>query len=125
MKLTQEQQIILLNAEAKALATSTKNDVNVVPVSSVKVVENNIWLIDYFFDKTLKNIKENPNVALTFWIGLRGFQLKASTTYLTKGNDFEKATQWISEIHPNRIVKGLLILSLKEIFDISINNKRI
>jgi len=125
MKLTQEQQNILLNAEAKALATSTKNDINVVPVSAVKIVENKIWLIDYFFDKTLKNINENPNIALTFWIGLRGFQLKASTIYLTKGNDFEKATRWIAEIHPNRIVKGLVVLTVNAVFDISINNKRL
>lgn len=125
MELTQEQKTILLNAEAKALATSAKNDLNVVPVSSVKVVENNIWLIDYFFDKTLKNIKENPNVALTFWIGLRGFQVKATTKYLTKGDDFKKAVNWISEIHPNRIVKGLLVLIVDQVFDISINNKRL
>jgi len=125
MELTQEIQTVLLNAEAKALATFSNNDINVVPVSSVKVVGGKIWLIDYFFDKTRSNIQENPNVALTFWIGLRGYQVKARTNYLTKGTDFETATKWIASVHSNRIVKGVLILDTTAIFDISIHNKQI
>jgi hypothetical protein len=125
MELSQEITSILLDAEAKALASASKNDVNVVPVSSVKVVENEIWLINYFFDKTLYNIQQNPNVALTFWKGLKGYQIKAETKYITEGNKFKKATDWISEIHPNRIVKGLLVLDTVDVFDISIDNKRI
>jgi len=125
MNLPIEVEQILLNAEAKALATVANNDINVVPVSSVKVVEGKIWLIDYFFEKTRSNILQNSNVALSFWIGLRGHQIKANTTYLTQGADFETAINWIAEIHPNRIVKGLLVLEAQEIFDISIQNKRI
>ncbi len=125
MNLPQDVEQILLFAEAKALATVVNNELNVVPVSSVKVVDNKIWLIDYFFDKTRSNIQQNPKAALTFWIGLRGYQIKANTTYLTQGEDFNAATDWIAEIHPNRIVKGLLVLEVQEIFDISIHNKRI
>jgi len=125
MDLSQEITQILLNAEAKALATVYNNAINVVPVSSVKVVDNKIWLIDYFFDKTLYNIQQNPKVALTFWIGLRGYQIKAKTNYLTQGVEFDTAKKWISSIHPNRTVKGLLILETTAIFDISIHNKQI
>jgi uncharacterized pyridoxamine 5'-phosphate oxidase family protein len=125
MKLPQESISILLNAEAKALATVWNDDINVIPVSSVKVVENEIWLINYFFGKTLTNIKQNPNVAFTFWKGLKGYQVKAKTNYLTEGEKFKKAVDWISKIHPNRIVKGLLVLNTIAVFDISIDNKRI
>ncbi|MCF6296857.1 MAG: pyridoxamine 5'-phosphate oxidase family protein [Flavobacteriaceae bacterium] len=125
MDLSQEVIQILLNAEAKALATVANNEVNVVPVSSVKVVDSKIWLIDYFFDKTLSIIQQNPNVALTFWVGLRGYQIKAKVNYLIEGAEFITATNWIAEIHPNRIVRGLLVLETQEIFDISIHNKRI
>ncbi len=125
MKLSEEITNVLLHAEAKALATMSNNDINVVPVSSVKVVDNKIWLIDYFFDKTRKNCKTNPKVALTFWIGLRGYQIKATTKYITEGNDFDTATNWIAKTHPNRLVNGLLILTADEVFDISIHNKRI
>lgn len=124
MKLSQELIQILETAEAKALATSG-NELNVVPVSSVKIVNNKIWLIDYFFDKTLANIQQNPKVALTFWTGLVGYQVKATVNYLTSSTDFDAATAWIAEIHPNRIVKGLLQLEVSEVYDISINNKRI
>jgi len=89
------------------------------------VVDGNIWLIDYFFDKTRTNIKANPNVALTFWIGLRGFQIKATVDYKRDDKDFKTATKWIAKEHPNRLVKGLLVLHIKEVFDISIHNKRI
>jgi len=125
MDLPQEVIQILLNAEAKALATVYNNAINVVPVSSVKVVDNKIWLIDYFFDKTRSNIQQNSKAALTFWLGLRGYQIKANTTYIVEGLAFDTATKWIAEIHPNRIVKGLLILETQEIFDISIHNKQI
>lgn len=125
MKLSEEIKTVLLHAEAKALATSTKNEINVVPVSSVKIVDNKIWLIDYFFNKTQQNVLENPKVALTFWIGLKGYQLKATTTYLTKGTDFNAATKWIAGVHPNRTVKGLLVLSTDAVFDISIHNKQL
>jgi len=125
MNLTNKMLENLLNAEGKALATSTNNDINVVPVSSVKVVDGKIWLIDYFFDKTRANIKENPQVALTFWIGLEGYQVKAKVDYKTDGKDFETATKWIAKEHPNRLVVGLLVLHTTEVFDISIHNKRI
>ena len=125
MKLTNQMLEILLNAEGKALATFKNNDINVVPVSSVKVVNGDIWLIDYFFAKTRANVKSSPKVALTFWIGLKGFQVKAIVDYKTEGKDFEKAVKWISEEHPNRLVEGLLVLNITEVFDISIHDKRL
>jgi len=127
MKFSDEIKELLLSAPSKALATNDKTgtNINVVPVSSVKIVEDKIWLIDYFFSKTKSNLKNNPNVALVFWSGLKGYQIKGKIAYLTQGDDFETATKWIATIHPNRIVKGLLVLTSQEIFDISINNKRI
>lgn len=55
---------IILNATSKALATYGSAGINVVPVSSVQVVDNAIWLIDYFMEKTSQQIQENPNVSL-------------------------------------------------------------
>ncbi len=125
MKLSPEIQTILMHSEAKVLATVADNDVNVVPVSSIKIVDGKIWLVNYFFEKTIANIIKNPKVALTFWIGLRGYQIKANVNYVTDGVDFNAAVNWITEIHPNRLVRGLLVLDVTAIFDISIHNKRI
>ncbi|MCF6350402.1 MAG: pyridoxamine 5'-phosphate oxidase family protein [Flavobacteriaceae bacterium] len=125
MIITKEIQEILLNSPAKALATYADNDVNVVPVSSVKLVDGKIWLIDYFFHKTRLNIIANPNIALTFWVDLKGYQIKAKVNYVTSGKAFDNAKKWIANIHPNRIIKGLLVLDTYAIFNISIHNKRI
>ncbi len=57
-------QDLILSADAKALATYSNNNLNVVPVSSIKIVDGKIWLIDYFMDKTLANILNNKSVAL-------------------------------------------------------------
>lgn len=109
----------ILNAKSKALATYGPNGINVVPVSSIKILDNEIWLINYFMDKTLQNIKENPEVSLVCWLDMMGFQIKGEIEYLENGDKFEKAVTWIKETLPERVVRGLLILKPKEIFDVS------
>lgn len=109
----------VLNSTAKALATSGKNGLNVIPVSSLKVVDDEIWLINYFMDKTLENIKENNKVALVCWSKMFGYQIKGDVEYFENGEKFDQAVIWIKEILPDRIVKGLIVLHPKEIFDIA------
>jgi len=121
MMFSKEIKSALLNASSKALATSFNDQLNVVPVSSVEVKGDEIWLIDYFFNKTKSNFLNNPNVALTFWTDTNGYQVKAKVNYLTVGENYEIAKEWISEIHPERMIKGLLILEIDQIFNISIN----
>ncbi|MEI6352872.1 MAG: flavin-nucleotide-binding protein [Candidatus Nomurabacteria bacterium] len=108
----------LLNAESKALATFG-DEINVVPVSSIKIEGDEIWLVDYFMKKTKENILKNKNVSLVAWTGLFGYQIKGEMNYETEGEKFEKAVSWISEILPERKVKGILILKPKEVFDIA------
>lgn len=110
---------IVLSADSKALATCLRDHPNVVPVSSIKIVADKIWLINYFMDKTLKNILENKEVALVCWSKMMGYQIKGSISYETKGENFNTAIDWIKEILPEREVKGLLILDPREIYDIS------
>ena len=78
MQIPLEAEQALLEAEAKALATYSEADgVSVVPVSSVRVIGGNVVLVNYFFGQTVRNIEENPDVALTFWSGLSGYRIKA------------------------------------------------
>lgn len=109
----------ILNSTAKALATLGKNGLNVVPVSSLKVVDDEIWLINYFMDKTVENIKENNKVALVCWNKMFGYQIKGEVEYFENGEKFDEAVIWIKEILPDRIVKGLVVLKPEEIFDIA------
>ena len=76
------------------------------------------WL---FFNKTKLNFLNNRNVTLTFWTDTTDFQIKGAVKYYTVIRNYEMATRWISEIHTERMIKGLLILEIDQIFDISIN----
>lgn len=109
----------ILSADSKALATYADGSLNAVPVSSIKIVGGKIWLINYFMDKTLENILKNENVALVCWRKMMGYQIKGTVSYVTDGEDFESAVEWIKSILPERIVKGLIILNPKEIYDVS------
>lgn len=111
---------IILEAEAKALATySDEQGINVVPVSTVTLRNDKIILMNYFMGKTFANLNKNPHVALTCWKKLEGLQIKAHVEYQDSGALFDEIKTWIAEILPSRTLKGILVLSPKEIFDIS------
>lgn len=109
----------VLHAESKALATTGPAGLNVVPVSTIYVVDGQIWLINYFFKKTLQNILENPSVSLVCWKGFVGYQIKGSVSYVTEGSVFENAKTMVAETLPDRIVKGVLVITPEEIYDIA------
>ena len=110
---------MILHAESKALGTMASGVINVVPVSTITIIDDEIILVDYFMRKTIANLKENPRVSLACWKGLEGYQIKALVRYKTEGDIFSQITDWITEILPERVVKGVLILTPEEIYDIS------
>jgi len=113
----------LLNAEAKALATTGPQGLNVVPISTIKIENDKIILVDYFFDKTRENLKTNNDVSITGWTDLSGFQIKAKCSYQDSGELFEKTVDWIAKLHSERTVIGVVELSPIEVHDISIDDK--
>lgn len=121
MKLTQEIKEVILNAESKALATMNLSLINVVPVSTMKIINKKIILVDYFMGKTVENIKANSHVALTCWTGFTGYQIKADAEYKTRGDVFDRIKTWVAEILPDRMVKGILLLEPNAVFNISPN----
>lgn len=119
MKLSQTITDMVMYADAKALATYHENNLNVVPVSTVKIINDTIVLVNYFMGKTLENIQNNNNVSLACWKGLNGCQIKATVDYQTEGQIFNEITAWVGEILPDRVVKGILVLTPQQIFDAS------
>lgn len=110
----------LLQAKSKALGTISKDGVcNVVPVSTIKIVTGKIILVNYFMDKTLANILENNHVTLVAWSDMYGYQVKGVAEYKTSGNWFNEIVVWVKEILPERIVKGIIIIDPKEVYDIA------
>lgn len=110
---------VLTKATAKALATTGPHGINVVPVSMIKVNQDSIWLFDFFMDKTVANLQSNSDVALTAWTDMTGVQLKAAASYYTSGPAFAEAVAWVATQNPARVVKGLIVLTPTEVFDIS------
>lgn len=109
----------ITGAEAKALATSGPEGLNVVPVSVVELHGNAIHLFDFFMDKTVKNLLVEPTVALTAWAGLSGVQVRATATYSVDGEIFTAAEVKMKEQFPERTLRGVIILMPTAVYDIS------
>ncbi len=95
-----------------------------VPVSTIKNLDEKIILVNYFMGKTLNNIKENPEVALVCWKGLEGIQIKGVTEYVEKGDLYTSIKEWVKQILPDRVVKGILVLTPHELYDISVTSSQ-
>ncbi|HWC57947.1 MAG TPA: pyridoxamine 5'-phosphate oxidase family protein [Candidatus Paceibacterota bacterium] len=120
MLLTPSTITFLLNAESKALATlSAEGMVNVVPVSSIRVEEDAVILVNYFMDKTLANILATGHVALVAWSKGIGYQIKGTVRYEASGAVFDRTVAWVATIFPDRTVKGVLIITPTELYDVA------
>lgn len=118
-------QELFTNVPAAILSTSTLDGVpNAVPVGAKKIIDAETILIsDQFLNKTLANMKSNPNVAVTFWEGHEGYQLKGTITIETSGQRFEETAKWIEELgnkagFPLKS-KGAVIMKIEEIFGVA------
>ncbi|MCA9360683.1 pyridoxamine 5'-phosphate oxidase family protein [Candidatus Nomurabacteria bacterium] len=124
MELTEKIVDIIENADGKALATMVPGCLHVVPVSTVKVVNNQILLVNYFMTKTLENILENPKVSLAAWRGLAGYQIKGVVEYVTEGETFDLIVEMVADTLPDRVVKGVLVLTPEEVYDVTATKER-
>ncbi|MCF8029085.1 MAG: pyridoxamine 5'-phosphate oxidase family protein [Desulfobacteraceae bacterium] len=110
---------------AVILATATPDGTpNAVPVGAKQIIDDETILIsDQFLNKTLANMKSNPRVAVTFWEGHEGYQLKGMITIETSGKRYEDTAKWIEELG-NKVgqplkSKGVVILQIEEIYGVS------
>jgi len=124
-KMTDRMKELFENVPAVVLATATADGVpNAVPVGAKKIIDDETILIsNQFLNKTLANLKANPNVAVSFWEGYEGYQLKGTVTIETTGDRFEETAKWIEDLG-NKVgfplkSKGAVILSIEEIYGIA------
>lgn len=110
---------------AAVLATSTSDGTpNAVPVGAKKIIDDETILIsDQFLNKTLANMKSNPNVAVTFWEGHEGYQFKGMVTIETSGKRFEETAEWVKRMGEKAgfplTSKGAVILKIEEIYGVA------
>jgi len=97
---------------------------NAVPVGAKRIIDDETILIsDQFLNKTLSNMKANPRVAVTFWEGSEGYQLKGTVAIETSGQRYEDTARWIEELSAKIGAplksKGAVILKIDEIYGVS------
>ncbi len=108
-----------------ALATADLNGIpNVVPVGAVKILDDETILVsDQYFHKTLNNLKENPNVAISFWEMGEGYQIKGKAEIHTEGKIYEETAEWIrrrsEEIGRPLKSKGAIVIKIQAIYSVS------
>lgn len=111
--------------ETVPLATATKDGIpNVVPVTLKKILDDETILVsDQFLNKTLQNMKDNPQASITVWDGIEGYQFKGRVVVETSGPRFEETARWVDGVARSMKLsfksKGAVILKISEIYSVS------
>ncbi len=124
-QMTERMKELFDKVPAVVLTTATTDGTpNAVPVGAKRIIDDEtILLSNQFFNKTEANLKSNPKVAVTFWEGQEGYQLKGTVTVETSGPRYEETAKWIEELG-NKIgfplkSKGAVILKIDAIYGVS------
>ncbi|MBU2546848.1 MAG: pyridoxamine 5'-phosphate oxidase family protein [Proteobacteria bacterium] len=123
--MTDRMKELFIKVPAVVLSTATADGTpNSVPVGAKKIIDDQTVLVsDQYLNKTLANMKSNPKVAITFWEGHEGYQLKGTVTIETSGPRYEETAKWIEDMG-NKIgfplkSKGAVVLKIEEIYGVS------
>ena len=117
-KVTEEIKESLKSTKVAYLSTATKNGTpNVVPIAAFKFLDDETLLIsDQFFNKTLKNLQENPQIALAWWGEKGGFQIKADITIHTNDDVFRQNVEWVHGIKDTLNPKSAIVGKITAVY---------
>jgi predicted pyridoxine 5'-phosphate oxidase superfamily flavin-nucleotide-binding protein len=103
------------------LATADSDGMpNAVPIRWTKILANDtLMLVDNFMKKSVDNIAVNPNIAISVWKDLTGYQFKGTASIETSGVNFENGKKMVLEGNPKLNPKGVVILRVDSIFSTS------
>ena len=120
VSLTEEMKESLSSTTLVFLATaSQKGKPNVVPIGAFRLLDDSTLLIsDQFFKKTLRNMKENPVIALSWWGEKGGFQMKGKVTIHTGDEIFRQDVAWMKEFRPALAPKSAVVMKIAEVFQV-------
>lgn len=120
MKITDDLKETILNTDNKVLGTTGPHGLNVVPVSTVFVRDDQIWLVNYFFSKTAENLQAKSRVVFTCWQDLAvGCQIKGHASYIESGDDFDEIGEWAAEKLPDRTVHAIVKITPEEVHNVA------
>lgn len=117
-KVTEEIKESLKGTKIAFLATASKDGTpNVVPIAALKFLDDETLLIsDQYFGKTLKNLLENPKIALTWWGDKGGFQIKADIAIHTDGEIFRQNVEWVHSIKETLNPKSAIVGKITAVY---------
>lgn len=106
----------LIESEAVAVATVMENsNPNIIGVACVKVVGGNqILITDNYMNQTVKDIQNNPRVALAVWNKKwEGYKLIGKAEYFSQGKWLDK----VKKIPENKGMpaKGAILVSVDKV----------
>jgi predicted pyridoxine 5'-phosphate oxidase superfamily flavin-nucleotide-binding protein len=116
--LTPEIKESLQAAKLAFLATASKTGIpNVVPIAAFKVRDDGTLLIsDQYFNKTLANLKENPEIALSWWAEKGGFQIKGTVSLHTDDEIFRENIAWMKQSWPKFSPKSAVLVKIAGVY---------
>jgi len=117
-KVTEEIKESLKSTKIAYLSTATKDGTpNIVPIATFKFLDDETLLIsDQFFNKTLKNLKENSKIALAWWGEKGGFQIKADITIHTNDDVFRQNVEWVHGIKATLNPKSAIVGKITAVY---------
>lgn len=123
-ELTEEMKECMKTVKIFSLATASKDGVpNVVPVGMLFPGEDgNIWIIDNFFGKTLKNMEENPQASFYLWspeYKAGCWQVKGKVKIYSSGPDYEKAVTIAHSRMETAPAKHLVKMCVQEVYSVA------
>lgn len=120
VRLTDEIRTSLDGTRLVFLATASKDGrPNVVPIGAFKLLDDETLLIsDQFFNKTLANMRENPQVAVSYWGEKGGFQLKGTVTLHTDDDVFAQDVAWMKELRPALVPKSAVVMTITDVYTV-------
>lgn len=118
IKVTEEVMESLKATKVAYLSTTSRDGIpNVVPIGAVKFLDDETLLIsDQYFNKTLKNLRENPKIALAWWGEKGGFQIKGDITIYTEGEIFRQDIEWVHSINPKLQPKSAIVAKITGVY---------
>ncbi|MDR3206297.1 MAG: pyridoxamine 5'-phosphate oxidase family protein [Candidatus Methanoplasma sp.] len=121
VKLNDDVRNLVANIKIFPFATASKaGEPNVAPIGLLVLQQDGetVWIVDNFMNKTLANLKENPNASFYVWNPEfpDSYQIKGTVTVENSGQDYEKAVQLAHARKETLPAKNLLKFRITEVF---------
>lgn len=110
---------IISASDQAALATTGPQGLNVVPISVFSARADGVYICHFFMNKTIENLRAEPNAAFTCWKGFAGVQLKGAVEVIEAGETFAEFVALMRERFPERTLLAVLRLTPERVYDVA------